>query len=100
MLFLPEAMKAVLDKAIWECRQSHNRHMIWFANLLENHMPGITGYAMYPISSGKMEGINGHIKEIRRHGYGYPDDEYFFLKLIDASRHGRVPYSKSLRLNY
>jgi len=23
---------------------------------------------------------------LRRKGYGYPDDEYFFLKIIDASR--------------
>ena len=96
----PESMKAMLDRAIYECRQSHNKHMLWFANLLESHMDGITGYARYPISSGKMEGINGRIKEIRRHGYGYPDDEYFFLKLIDASRHGYVPYSKSFRINY
>jgi hypothetical protein len=33
-----------------------------------------------------MEGINNKIKTLRRQGYGYPDDEYFFLKLIDASR--------------
>lgn len=96
----PESMKAVLDKAIDECRRSHNKHLLWFANLLESYMPGITGYTRYPISSGKMEGVNGRIKEIRRHGYGYPDDEYFFLKLIDASRHGRIPYSKSRKLDY
>lgn len=96
----PESMKAMLDKAIRECRQCQNTHMLWFANLLEQHMSGITGYARYPISSGKIEGINGRIKEIRRHGYGYPDDEYFFLKLIDASRHGRIPCSKSRKLEY
>jgi hypothetical protein len=26
------------------------------------------------------------IKSLRRAGYGYPDDEYFFLKIFDASR--------------
>jgi hypothetical protein len=26
------------------------------------------------------------IKTERRKGYGYPDDEYFFLRLFDASR--------------
>ena len=30
------------------------------------------------------------IKTLRRHGYGYPDDDYFFLKLFDASRKGYV----------
>ena len=29
---------------------------------------------------------NRHQKQIRRDGYGYPDDEYFFLKVIDLSR--------------
>jgi hypothetical protein len=26
------------------------------------------------------------MKTLRRQGYGYPDDGYFFLKLFDASR--------------
>jgi hypothetical protein len=30
------------------------------------------------------------IKTLRRQGYGYPDDDYFFLKLFDASRKGYV----------
>ena len=34
----------------------------------------------------KIEGINQKIKTIRRQSYGLPDDEYFFLKLFDASR--------------
>ncbi|MCI7252215.1 MAG: transposase, partial [Succinatimonas sp.] len=37
-------------------------------------------------SNGKIEGINQKIKTIRRQSYGLPDDEYFFLKLFDASR--------------
>ena len=40
----------------------------------------------YKISAGKIEGINQKIKTLRRHGYGYPDDEYFFLKIMDMSR--------------
>jgi hypothetical protein len=42
------------------------------------------------ISAGKIEGINNKIKTLRRQGYGYPDDDYFFLKLFDASRKGYV----------
>lgn len=38
------------------------------------------------MSSGKIEGINNKIKTLRRQGYGYPDDDYFFLKLFDLSR--------------
>ena len=33
------------------------------------------------------ESINNKIKTLRRQAYGYPDDEYFFLKLFYMSRH-------------
>ncbi|MBP5407310.1 transposase [bacterium] len=46
----------------------------------------MTAHAVYNISNGKMEGINQKIKTLRRHAYGYNDDDYFFLKLIDVSR--------------
>ena len=36
--------------------------------------------------AGKIEGLNNKIKTLRRQGYGYPDDEYFFLKIFDISR--------------
>ncbi len=45
----------------------------------------------------KIEEINQKIKTIRRHGYGYPDDEYFFLKLFDMSRQGYVRNTPSHR---
>ena len=38
------------------------------------------------ISSGVIEGFNNKIKTLRRSAYGYNDDEYFFLKIIDISR--------------
>ena len=40
----------------------------------------------HQISLGKMEGTNGMIKTLRRAGFGYCDDEYFFLKIFDSSR--------------
>ena len=52
-------------------------------------MAGILTHTAYRLSSGKIEGINNKIKTLRRQGYGYPDDEYFFLKLIDMSRYGK-----------
>lgn len=68
------------------CYQTNNKHFIWFANLIKNHFNGIISHAKYKISSGKIEGINNKIKTLRRQAYGYPDDEYFFLKLLDMSR--------------
>ena len=31
-------------------------------------------------------GVNNLIKTVRRQAYGYRDDDYFFLKIMDASR--------------
>ena len=44
-----------------------------------------------------IEGINNMIKTIRRTGYGYPDDDYFFLKIMDQSRKAYVKNEKSHR---
>ena len=75
-----------IDEIINLCDQTNNEHFKWFARLLRNHYDGIVSHAIYGISSGKIEGINNKIKTLRRQAYGYPDDEYFFLKLIDMSR--------------
>lgn len=68
------------------CQAAHCKPLRWFGNLLTKHFEGIIAHASYPISSGKVEGTNQRIKTLRRQGYGYPDDEYFFLKLFDMSR--------------
>ncbi|MBO5615939.1 MAG: ISL3 family transposase [Prevotella sp.] len=68
------------------CKATGNKHLLWFGRLLESHFEGIIAHATYKISAGKIEGINQKIKTLRRHGYGYPDDEYFFLKIMDMSR--------------
>ena len=72
------------------CEATGNSHLLWFRKLLDEHFSGIIAHATYQISAGKIEGINQKIKTLRRHGYGYPDDEYFFLKLFDMSRQGYV----------
>ena len=68
------------------CNSTGNTHFRWFGRLLLNHFEGIVAHATYRISAGKIEGINNRIKTLRRQGYGYPDDDYFFLKLFDMSR--------------
>ena len=72
------------------CDSTGNEHFRWFSRLLDNHFEGIIAHATYRISSGKVEGINNKIKTIRRQGYGYPDDDYFFLKIFDSSRKSYV----------
>ena len=79
---MAESMSEIIDL----CRSTKNSHFAWFARMIENHFEGIIAHATYKITSGKVEGINNKIKTLRRQGYGYPDDEYFFLKLFDISR--------------
>lgn len=68
------------------CAATRNPHLLWFRRILDNHFEGVIAHATFNISAGKIEGINNKIKTLRRQGYGYPDDDYFFLKLFDASR--------------
>ena len=80
-------MAAEITEIIDICEATGNKHFKWFSNLLFNHFEGIIAHATYTnASSGKIEGINNKIKTLRRQAYGYPDDEYFFLKLFDISR--------------
>ena len=81
------------------CRSTKNKHLCWFARLLDTHFEGIIAHAAFRISSGKIEGINNKIKTIRRQGYGYPDDEYFFLKIIDSTRNTYVRNPASHKIN-
>jgi len=67
------------------CSAAKNRNLLWFKRLIENHFEGIIAHATYRISAGRIEGLNNKIKTLRRQGYGYPDDEYFFLKIFDIS---------------
>lgn len=79
---MAEAVIDIMDV----CTDTKNTYLLWFSRLLDSHFEGIIAHATYKISAGKIEGINQKIKALRRHGYGYPDDEYFFLKLMDMSR--------------
>ena len=80
------------------CSATGNKHLLWFGKLLDSHFEGIIAHATYKISAGKIEGINQKIKTLRRHGYGYPDDEYFFLKIMDMSRKTYVRNQRSHKI--
>lgn len=92
------SMGTAIADIVYVCMATNNKHFEWFGRLLMNHHAGIVGYEKYHISTGKMEGTNRKIKTIRSMGYGYPDDEYFFLKIIDASRQEYIRNPKSHRI--
>ena len=45
---------------------------------------GILGHCRYPPHTSLLEGMNNKIKVLTRMAYGYRDDGYFFLKIMDA----------------
>ena len=68
------------------CQESGNSYLQRFGKMLDRHWEGIVAHGYYRISSGRVEGVNNLIKTVRRQAYGYRDDDYFFLKIMDASR--------------
>ena len=80
------AMADAVSEIMTLCHETGNKHFLWFERLLDRHFEGIIAHATYKISTDRLEGINNKIKTLRRQGYGYPADDYFFLKLFDASR--------------
>jgi len=55
-----------------------------FANRLECYEYGILNHCQYRIHTGRLEGVNNKIKVIKRKAYGFHDDRYFSLKVIQA----------------
>ena len=85
---LYKGMKAWMRLA----RQSNVPELLSFCDTVERHLMGIVYHAKFPISSGRVEGVNNLIKTIRRKAYGYRDTEYFFLKIKFASMRGPYRY--------
>jgi len=54
-----------------------------FAQLLERHEEGLLAYYDCPISTGPLEGTNNKIRTMQRQAYGFRDQEFFKLKILD-----------------
>jgi len=55
-----------------------------FANRMRNYEYGILNHCDYPIHTSILEGVNNKIKVIKRKSYGFHDNRYFSLKIIQA----------------
>lgn len=58
--------------------------LLGFAKNLGPSLDGILTHCPFPIHTSLIEGVNNKIKLIKRIGYGYRDDTYFFLKIRSA----------------
>jgi transposase len=74
------ATKALDD---WcELAQSLNNPSVnAFSKMLNRYRYGILNHCAFPISTGKLEGVNNKIKVIKRKSYGFHDLRYFTLKI-------------------
>jgi transposase len=63
--------------------------LIKLAKTIDKHREGILNWYIFPINSGRIEGINTKIKAMIRQAYGYRDKKYLKL-LILAILHGRI----------
>lgn len=52
--------------------------LVKFAEQKEVRIPGLAAHALFPITTGKLEGFNNKIKVAKRIAYGYRDEDYFF----------------------
>jgi len=64
--------------------------LVKFAKNLYLWREGILNHSEYPIHTSLIEGVNNKIKVIKRMGYGFRDDEYFFLKIRAAFYHPKT----------
>jgi len=66
------------------CKQSGLAPFIKLAKRLKRWYDGIMAYFKYRITNAVAEGINNKIKVLKRRSYGFRDEEYFFLKILNA----------------
>ena len=52
-----------------------------FTKMLNRYRYGILNHCVFPISTGRLEGVNNKIKVIKRKAYGFHDLRYFTLKI-------------------
>jgi transposase len=55
-----------------------------FAKQLQRYSYGILNHCEYPLNTSRLEGCNNKIKVIKRQAYGFHDERYFGLKIIQA----------------
>ena len=65
-------------------RESGIAPVIKFIGRLEQYRYGILNHCLYPIHTGKLEGVNNTLKVIKRDAYGFLDTRYYILKAKQA----------------
>ncbi len=80
----PGAARGFFDEWYQRAIRSRIEPLKTFARHLKAKLTGILAHCRYPLHTSLLEGINNKIKVLKRMAYGYRDDDYFFLKIMDA----------------
>jgi len=62
----------------------HHQSVDKFVKRIRRYEYGILNHCDYPINTSVLEGVNNKIKVIKRKSYGFHDERYFSLKVIQA----------------
>lgn len=81
----PNSMKEQLEQWVKLYRSVGISQLTRFTRTITNRMEGIVSRATAPISSGRIEGVNGFIKAMRRSAFGYQDFDYFALLIWEQT---------------
>jgi len=81
----PDSGQSFLEDWFCWCRQCALKPFQKVARRLKRWMPHILSFFEHRITNAVAEGINNKIKVLKRRSYGFHDEAYFFLKVMDAS---------------
>lgn len=73
-------------------KESELPALVKFATQKEKRLHGLVAHAVFPFSTGKLEGFNNKIKVAKRIAYGYRNKDDFFTLI----RYPALPATKSL----
>lgn len=82
-----DAMKDGLSQWCSFAENSKIPELMKYSKTIRQKIDGIVNHAKHNINSGRLEGFNNLAKVIKRTAYGYVDDEYYFLRLMEISRY-------------
>ena len=96
MISLFQLRNRIAAEAGWQkwfaaAKESGIPALVRFAELKEKRIGGLIAHATHPISTGKLEGFNNKIKVAKRVGYGFRNDNYFFLLVRALSLSPKFP---------
>jgi len=80
----PGAARRFFDEWYQRAARSRIGPLKTFARNLKVRLAGILAHCRFPFHTSLLEGINNKIKVLKRMAFGYRDDAYFFLKIMDA----------------